>query len=166
MKKFINLVMMSLSLFLFSCANLPTPDEMKKATENYSLPKAPINDKALVYIVRPSSFGALVRFNIFLDDQMPASEMGYTRGSQYIYFYTTPGPHKIYSLAENWAEININPKAGDILFLKQSPEIGIIMARNGMNSIEELEGKYHVKSLGVGTVIKEHKIVTTELSSN
>lgn len=166
MERFIKLTAVLFVLLLSSCASLPSPEEMKKATENYSLPKSANNEKALIYIVRPSGLGALVRFNVYLDDKEAASEMGYNRGGQYIHFYTTPGPHKILSLAENWAEVNINPKAGEILFIKQNPEMGIIMARNNIQSIEELEGKYHVKSLTLGTVIKEEKKVVEKLSKN
>lgn len=154
------------ALILSSCASLPTPEEMKKATENYSLPKTAHNEKALIYVVRPSGLGTLVRFNVYLDDKEDSSEMGYNRGGQYIHFYTTPGPHKILSLAENWAEVNINPKAGEILFIKQNPELGIIMSRNNIHAIEELEGKYHVKSLTIGTVKQEDKKIVENLSRN
>ena len=109
-----------LALFTFSgCASLPKPDEMKKDIAGFELPYLPMDGKAMVYIVRPSSVGGLVRFNVYLDDKEAESEMSYNRGSQYIYFYVEPGDHKILSLAENWAEINISVKAGDIVFIQQ-----------------------------------------------
>lgn len=43
--------------------------------------------------MRPSSLGGLIRFNAFLNDQEENSEMGYARGSQYIYFSVPPGDH-------------------------------------------------------------------------
>ena len=114
-------------------------------------------DKAIVYIVRPTQLGGLVRFNVFLDNQEDSSEMGYTRAGQYIYFNLTPGEHKIYSKAENWAESLVTVKPGDVVFLQQEPSMGIIMARDTMFKLDDHEGKYHVKTLTLGTIIKSDK---------
>ncbi len=130
---------------------------MKAATADYQLPHLPANDKAIVYIVRPSSLGGLIRFNVFVDDQETSSEMGYTRSSQYIYFNVSPGTHKIYSKAENWAETIIEAKAGDIFFIQQEPSMGVLMARNNLFKLEDVTGKYHVKTLSTGTIIKTEK---------
>lgn len=142
---------------LFGCATLPRPDEMKAAVATYQLPKLPESGKALVYVVRPSTVGFAVRFNVFIDNQEPASEMGYTRGGQYIYFNLAPGDHQILSKAENWAEVNVSAKAGDILFIQQQPSMGILMARNSIINIQDYEGKYYVKTLELGTIIKADK---------
>lgn len=145
------------SIIMTGCASLPSSEEMKAATVTYQLPKLPESGKAIVYAVRPSPVGSLVRFNVFVDDQEAASEMGFTRGSQYIHFNLTPGDHKIYSKAENWAETLVTAKAGDIIFLQQEPSMGIIMARNSLFKIEDFQGKYHVKNLQVGTITKTDK---------
>lgn len=142
---------------LAGCASLPSPEVMKAETAAYQLPKLPDAGKAIVYVVRPSSLGGLVRFNVFVDDQEAASEMGWTRSSQYIYFNLVPGDHKIYSKAENWAETQVSVKAGDIVFIQQEPAMGIIMARNNLLKIEDLPGKYHVKTLTLGTISKTDK---------
>jgi len=139
------------------CASLPSPEAMRAETASFNLPKLPDAGKAMVYVVRPAGPGALIRFNVFVDDQEAASEMGYTRGSQYIYFHVSPGPHKIYSKAENWAEAQISAQAGEVIFIQQEPSMGIIMARNSITKIDELPGKYHVKKLDLGTVIKTDK---------
>lgn len=142
---------------LTGCASLPSPDAMRTAIAGYELPKLPEPGKAIVYMVRPSGLGGLVRFNVFVDDQEAASEMGFTRSSQYIWFNLTPGSHKIYSKAENWAETLVDVKAGDIIFIEQEPGMGIIMARNSLNKIDDTAGKYHVKTLQPGTTIKTDK---------
>jgi len=147
-----------LALFSFSsCASLPKPEEMKKDIAGFELPKLPLDGKAIVYVVRPSSAGTLVRFNVYVDDKEAESEMGYTRGSEYIYFSLEPGDHQILSLAENWAETNVAAKAGDIIFIQQNAQMGIIMARNSISSIQDYVGKYHVKHSSLGTIIKEAK---------
>ena len=146
------------TLFLFTaCTSLPKPDEMKKDIANFNLPKLPKDGQAIVYVVRPSSVGGFVRFNVFLDDKEATSEMGYTRSNQYIYFNVPAGAHQIASKAENWAELNFTANPGDIIFIQQNPSMGIIMARNSLAKIQEYEGKYHVKHLSLGTIIKEDK---------
>jgi hypothetical protein len=130
---------------------------MKAETASYQLPKLPEQGRAMVYVVRPSPLGGLVRFNVFLDDQEAQSEMGYTRSSQYVYFSVPPGSHKVYSKAENWAEISFSANAGDIIFIQQETAMGIVMARNNLFKLDELQGKYHVKTLTLGTILKAEK---------
>lgn len=142
-----------LVLILQGCANLPSTEVMRAETANFQLPKQPSPGKSIVYVVRPSNIGALVRFNIHVDSKDDAAEVGYTRGGQYIYFSLPAGSHKIYSNAENWAEMTLNTKTGEIIYLQQEPAFGIIMARNNIFRIEETQGKYYVKTLSLGELI-------------
>lgn len=146
-----------LIVLLTGCASVPSSEVMKAETASYVLPKLPEPGKAIVYVVRPAGAGGLIRFNVFVDDQEATSEMGYTRSSQYIYFNLVPGEHKIYSKAENWAETTVTAKAGEIIFIQQEPSMGFLMARNSIFKLEEIPGKYHVKTLKLGTVIKTDK---------
>ncbi|MBI5676565.1 MAG: hypothetical protein HZC48_12220 [Nitrospirae bacterium] len=124
---------------------------------NYSLPKQSEAVNALIYVVRPIALGGAIRFNVFLDDKEDSSEMGFTRGLQYIYFFVSPGKHAIFSKAENWAEINIDVKEGETIFLKQNPSMGIVFARNSLELIQEIQGKYYVKNTSIGEIKKERK---------
>jgi hypothetical protein len=110
---------LTIAAFITGCATLPSPEVMRAETQSYILPRLPENDKAIIYVVRPSPLGTLIRFNVFLNDQEANSEMGFTRGTQYIYFSVNPGKHKIYSKAENWAETDVDAKSGDIIFIQQ-----------------------------------------------
>ncbi|MCG8294014.1 DUF2846 domain-containing protein [Pseudomonas entomophila] len=130
---------------------------MQAEVAHYTLPKAAVADKGLVYVVRPSTTGMMVRFNVFLDDKEADSEMGYNRGNQYIYFYVTPGKHVISSKAENWADMTVNVKAGEVIYLKQEVEMGLVMARNNLKVLSDLEGRYLVKDASLGTIAKESK---------
>jgi hypothetical protein len=141
-------------LVLQGCANLPSTEVMKAEIVNFQLPQQPAPSKSIVYVVRPSGLGALVRFNIHVDGKEDAAEVGYTRGGQYIYFALTAGEHKIYSNAENWAELSLTAKAGEIIYLQQEPTFGIIMARNNIFRIDDTQGKYYVKTLELGELIK------------
>ena len=139
------------------CAGLPTPEVMKAETANFVLPKLPEPNKAIVYVFRPSSLGALIRFNVFVDNQEANSEMGFTRGNQYIHFNIAPGQSKILSKAENWAELEVNAKPGDIIFIRQEVSMGLIMARNTIVESPDYEGKSQIKSRSIGTMIKQDK---------
>ncbi len=142
---------------LQGCASLPSPDQMRSETRDFKLPRYPEAGQAIVYVVRPAAVGGLVRFNVFLDDKEADSEMGFTRGSQYIYFSVAPGERKIQSKAENWAEWTVNAKPGDIIFIRQNAEMGFVIARNTIFKIDDDEGKYHVKNLEIGTLLKYKK---------
>lgn len=142
---------------LYGCASAPSMEKMQAEVAQYSLPKPAIADKGLVYVVRPSNAGMMVRFNVFLDDKEADSEMGYNRGNQYIYFYVSPGQHVISSKAENWAEMTVTAKAGEVIYLKQEVEVGVVMARNSLKVLSDVEGRYLVKDAALGTIAKEGK---------
>lgn len=142
---------------LAACASTPSPEKMKADIAGFDLPKLPEKGKAIAYVVRPSKVGFAIKFNVFVDDKEAASEMGYTKGKQYIYFNLTPGKHTILSKAENWASSDVSVKAGDIIFIRQNPSMGVVMARNSLTSIPDYEGKYRVKYLNLGTIKKSDK---------
>lgn len=156
-RRFTLVLAASAVMLMAGCASPPSTDAMKAAVADFQLPKLPDADSAMVYVVRPSGFGGLIRFNVFLDDQEANSEMGYTRSSQYIYFTVKPGDHKILSKAENWADVAISAKAGDVIFIQQEPAFGVVMARNNLFKLEDVPGKYHVKTLSLGTILKTSK---------
>lgn len=134
-------------------SNLPSQDEMKSSA-NYLLPKLPENGKAIVYVVRPSIDCKPYSFKLFIDNKDLKSEMGSTMGRQYIYFDIIPGEHKILSKVDkwdNWAEIKVSVKAGDIIFLQQEPHMGFITLSNKILILQDYEGKYNVKNLTRGT---------------
>ena len=159
MRALLTTTIVAVSIAITGCASLaflapPTPDEMKRAAEGYVLPQMPEEGKSIVYVVRPGSVGALVRFKIFIDDREDESQMGLTRGSQYIYFNLEPGGHKILSKAENWSEVFVDASPGEVIFIRQDAQMGVFIARNSIYLIPEYEGKYHVKMSKLGTIIK------------
>jgi hypothetical protein len=108
--KFLKITSIILALAVFSgCASLPKPEEMETDIVGYELPELPEAGKAIVYVVRPSSVGSLIRFNVFVDDEEASSEMG------------------------------------------------LIMARNSIFQLPDYQGKYQVKHLELGTIIKADK---------
>ena len=59
------------------------------------------------------------------------------------------------SKAENLAEVAIEAKAGDVIFVNQEPAMGVLMARNALSTLPDYQGKYHVKTLELGTILKK-----------
>jgi hypothetical protein len=162
--KSIFIIILSIIFFSISgCATLPSPEFMKSEIIDFEIPYLPTQENAIVYVVRPHVGAGLVRFNIFVNNKEKESEVGYTRNQQYIFFYLKPGPHKIYSKAENWANVDILAKGGDIIFIKQNPEFGAFMARNTLTVIDSIEGKYHLKKLKEGTIINREKMIENEI---
>lgn len=151
------LFLLSMMAFLSACSTLPSSEEMQKQTKNYQLPLKEEKGLARVFVVRPSSIGALIKFNIHLDSKDEAAEMGYTKGNQHIYFYLSPGKHTLYSDAENWAELTVNAKANEEIYLLQEPEMGWWMARNNVYIIDELRGKYLLMTTSLGEIKKFKK---------
>lgn len=151
-------LLVAAGLLIGGCTTpLPPQAQMQRDIESHQLPLKPTAASSVVYVVRPSSLGAAVRFNVFLDDQDPASEMGYNRGGQYIYFSTTPGSHKIFSVAENTPELSFDVKAGEAVYIQQKVYPGVIMARNDLSILPVTEGQWRVKTLALGTIIKTQK---------
>lgn len=142
-----------LLLLLSGCSTIPKRDEMLKSVSGWELPHKPSNGEGVVYVVRPSALGGLVRFNVFLDKHDPNVEMGWTRGNQYIYFFAKPGKHKVWSIAENNAEIEFDVEKDKAIFIEQVTSMGFFMARNNLRLVgDDVTGKYLVKKAGLGKV--------------
>lgn len=159
-------VLACIGVLVAGCATPPPAETMKAEIAGYQLPKGPPAGRALVYVVRPSAVGGLVRFNVFVDDQADGAEVGYTRANQYIYFSLAPGEHKIYSKAENWADLVLTLKAGDIVFVQQEVGVGMIMARNSLSRLEDYQGRYYVKTLSEGTIHKPETLPAATASAS
>ncbi len=141
-----------LLILITSCATLPTQSEMRQQIASYELPAKPKDGYAIVYIVRPSSYGAFVSFEIYIGKKDADNEVGSTTGSEHIYFNLSPGTHKIISKAENATEVELQVEADKVYFLEQIPTTGILIARNELKVIDEITGKYHMKNTRPGKV--------------
>jgi len=148
------LALLTFSIAFFGCAGVTRQDMIREA-EGFQLPGQSDKEagKAMVYVVRPSSVGALIRFNVFVDNTKEDTlEAGFTRGGQHFWFNIGPSPRKLLSVAENTAEIEIDFKADSIYFVRQDASMGFVMARNKLVQIDEVEGKYSLKKTELGTL--------------
>jgi len=53
--------------------------------------------------------------------------------------------------------MTVNAKAGEVIYLKQEVEVGVVMGRNSLKVLSDLEGRYLVKDASLGTLAKESK---------
>lgn len=139
-------LLLAFSLLLITvlgCATTASRDKMLKSTLGFIPPQQPKTESALVYVVRPSGGGGLVRFNIFVNDPDKAEmEAGYTKGGQYIYFFLAPGTYTLYSVAENTAHGTLVAEANTTYYIEQMPKFGFLFARNQLRQLDDVEGKY------------------------
>lgn len=148
MKFFLKIIIgLSFLLFVGCATKIPSSDIMKDNVADFELPHTPEEGKALIYIARPSSYGGLMRFNIYLDGQENENIVGHTKGKKYICLSVEAGSHEIFSKAENWAQLPLILVEGDILYLQQNVQMGFFSARNSLNIVPEYQGKYWVKNL-------------------
>lgn len=143
---------------LSGCISAPPPsDEMMAGAASYRLPILPEEGKAIAYVIFAEPHLAQIQFGVFLDGKGPESVVGYNRGGQYIYFSLPPGEHTVLSKAENWAEMKVSVKAGDVLFLRQEFKMGWTDAQNQLATLTDPEGKYYVKALTAGTIVSQSR---------
>ncbi|MDD5472102.1 MAG: hypothetical protein PHP05_09330 [Sideroxydans sp.] len=144
----------ALAVLLAGCASsLPPPDVMRAETANYQLPRSPAEWKALVYVVFDEDDYDMVWFDVFLDGQQTAARVGRNHGGQYFFFEMTPGEHTLYSKGEKWAELSVSAGAGEVIFVRQELEFGMLAARVNLSRLDEVVGKYHVSKLKPGVAV-------------
>jgi hypothetical protein len=135
---FLFLIALSLTASLLSsCSTAKLSAEELQRTKNLS----PAEGKALVYILRPSMVGSLIKFDVSCD----GISLGSTTGKRFIYANLEPGVRKLLGEAENKEEIFLEVEAGKTYYLEQQAKMGLLMARTGWNKLTDSEGK---KKLG------------------
>lgn len=99
-------------------------------------------EKAKVYIVRPSRLGFAVKVKVFINDKL----VGKTKGGKYLALDLDPGTHTILSKAENKSIVELNVEAGQEYYLKQIIFPGFLRARNNLEVISIEDGKKAMES--------------------
>lgn len=130
-------------------------------------PPASDQSHALIYVIRPDYFFDFIRikgFSVYLDEKIKHKEIGTNKGNNFIYFYVEPGNHVIYSESENIAEIRFNAKANEIIYIKQTPRIGVTTLKNELSAINKNEAQTLIKQAALG---KMHRnvVISTQTSS-
>jgi len=98
---------------------------------------APIEGKAIVYFIRPSSLAKLVTIGVECD----GNGLGSTKPKQYIYAILDPGKHTFTSHTENHASLDLTLEAGKIYYIQQKIKVGLVVARVGLEVMNESDGR-------------------------
>jgi len=106
-------------------------------TDSVAKNLTPVEGKAIVYILRPSSMGTLIKIKIECNDR----RIGSTKGKQYIYTMLDPGRHTFVSKSENRASLDVTLEAGKIYYIRQLVKMGALYARTGLELMDESNGK-------------------------
>jgi Protein of unknown function (DUF2846) len=120
----------AISFLLFTTLNASFSQEVDPKT----MP-AP-EDKAIVYIVRPSGVNSFTKFKVSCDDK----SIGITKGNHYIFTILEPGVHTFRSKAANKSVLVLNVEAGEKYYIKQKVTLGGVKLRNKLILLDEEEG--------------------------
>ena len=97
----------------------------------------PPNDKALIYVIRPTMWGNKIQTKLAADGQW----MGVNRGDNYFFFMLEPGEHCFCSESENRSLLTVRVEAGKTYYLQQKVRLGMWKARNRVAILDENEGR-------------------------
>ncbi|MHB8526333.1 MAG: DUF2846 domain-containing protein [Candidatus Acidiferrales bacterium] len=105
----------------------------RAAVETAPLPAG----EAIVYVVRPTHYGALIQTKLAMDGQW----MGINKANSYFVFLADPGPHNFCSESENASRLSLDLEAGKTYYLQQHIRLGINKARNKLSELDDTKGK-------------------------
>lgn len=149
MKNVVSVLVIIVSMVLLvSCASTPVASDA--SIDSFVLPQNPTKDSAVIYVVRPSIFGMVIKFNVYLDSKEEKNLVGSTKGGEYIFFKVAPGSHTILSQAENLAKCDITVEPNKVYFVQQVPKMGLLYAQNQLVVMNNIEGRKNVKKLKQG----------------
>ncbi len=116
-------------LFVFCCVNLLVGcisiPKVSQELDHEAKSLKPMPDQALVYVMRPTSYGSAVRMNVFQDDRL----LGSLGGKRFIYQLIDPGSYTFSSHGENISRLPIKVEAGETYYLHQRVKMGMFSAR-------------------------------------
>ena len=127
-------VVLALAALLGGCASAPMADPRLDAEAKTFRPSP---GKAGVYIYRNETFGAAISMDIALDGRV----LGPTASKTYYYVEVMPGPHTVRGKAENESTVSFQALADRLYFIWQEVKMGLFMARNELQLVDEATGR-------------------------
>lgn len=102
----------------------------------------PKDDVAIVYIFRNQSIGMAIGMNVELDGQ----NIGKTGAKRYIRAEVQPGAHILTCTTESKSVLPFNAEAGKIYYVWQQVKMGVLVARNDLQLVNEATGQKGVNA--------------------
>lgn len=120
------------------CASVPMGDPQEdRALKTFAV--AP--DRAGIFVYRNELAGAAVRMDVRLD----GVPLGQTAARTYLYREVAPGRHRVVSIAENTATLDLDVEAGTQAFVWQEVTFGAFSARSRLQRVDEAQGRQGVQ---------------------
>lgn len=94
-------------------------------------------DKALIYVVRPTSIGSAVKSFFLCDEEI----LGINRGKSYFFAHVDPGRHVLWSKSENVDALELEVEAGRTYYIQQHVRMGGFRARTELELLDEVRGE-------------------------
>jgi hypothetical protein len=98
---------------------------------------AAMPDKALIYVVRPTSAAAGVKSFFLCDDEI----LGINRGKSYFFAHVEAGKHVFWSKSENVDALELEVEAGKTYYIQQQVQVGVFRARTKLTVLDEADGE-------------------------
>lgn len=93
-------------------------------------------DRALIYVVRPTSIGFAIKSFFFVDQEI----LGINRGSSYFFALVEPGRRVFWSKSENVDALEVMVEAGRTYFIQQHVRMGGFRARTKLELLDDTSG--------------------------
>jgi len=134
MKVTLAIAFAAMTLTVCGCASVPMGDAKQDATlKTFSIP----SNKAGIYIYRNEAIGAGVK----MDVQIDGAPIGQTAANTYLFREVAPGSHTVSSTAENTDVLQVDAKAGTLVYIWQEVKMGVLYARNKLHLMGEALGR-------------------------
>ena len=132
MLTFSKILFVAAAFVLSGCASthqfVALPDQTK-SIDNH--------EKARIYVMRPESIGCAVSMEVKDNEQV----IGKTGGHGFLCWERQPGKVTISGSAENTSTVDLEVAKGLSYYIWQEVKMGILMARNKLQILDEPKGK-------------------------
>lgn len=131
-----------LSLIIVILSSCSSARLLPAETSNSAKTLKNIEDKAVVYILRKSAFGAAVGLRVDLNNIQLAAFYP----KNFYLCILEPGTYSLVGHGENKDEIVINVVKGNKYYIEVTPQMGLIMARCKIEQIDPVIGEEKLQS--------------------
>jgi len=132
-KLILSFLFVAVSSLAFSQNKLEQKDSIAKKL-------TPIEGKAIVYIIRPTSYAFLIKMNIECD----SLHIGSTKAKKYVYTVLNPGKHTFTSKSENDYKFELDTEPGNVYYIKQEVKMGALYAETKLELLSIEDGKKYL----------------------
>ena len=94
-------------------------------------------EQSRIYVMRPAFVGAAISMGVRDGDM----HIGSTGSKGYLCWEREPGMTTISSKSENTSKVDLNAQAGSVYYLIQHVQMGLLIARNKLELVDEAKGQ-------------------------